>query len=70
LRGWYQLALQYGLQDEPSVARNIDILNELHDGHYTRYPQERATPVPDASVIADSTVDHLIDTFTRTINPR
>jgi hypothetical protein len=70
LRGWYQLALQYGLPDEPDVARNIDILNELHDGHYTRYPQERASPVPDASVIADSTVDHLIDTFTQTISPR
>lgn|SRR5262249_47546963 len=70
LRGWYDLALQYGLQDEPSVTRNIDILNELHRNHYTRYPQERATPVPDASIIADSTVDHLIDTFTRSINPR
>ena len=70
LRGWYDLALQYGLQDEPDVARNIDILNELHDGHYTRYPQQRTKPVPDASIIADSTVDHLIDTFTRSINPR
>jgi hypothetical protein len=57
-------------QDEPSVARNIDILNELHRNHYTRYPHKRAAPVPDASVIADSTVDHLIDTFTQTINPR
>jgi hypothetical protein len=70
LRGWYQLALQYGLQNEPGVAANIDILNELHLTHYTRYPQDRANPVPDASVIADSTVDHLIFTFTHSINPR
>jgi hypothetical protein len=70
LRGWYQLALQYGLPDEPSVADNIDILNELHLTHYTRYPQDRATSVPDASTIADSTVDHLIFTFTQSINPR
>jgi hypothetical protein len=70
LRGWYELALQYGLPDDRSVAHNIDILNELHLTHYTRYPQDRAIPVPDASTIADSTVDHLIFTFTQSINPR
>src|SRR6516164_1890484 len=70
LSGWYKLALQYGLRDEPSVAENIDILNELHLTHYTRYPQQRATPIPDASVIAGSTVEHLIFTFTQSINPR
>lgn len=69
LRGWYDLALQYGLPDERSVADNIDILNELHITHYTRYPKDRATPVPDATAIADSTVDHLISTFTQWINP-
>ena len=62
LSGWYKLALQYGLRDEPGVAANIDILNELHFTHYSRYPQHWATPIPDASAIADST-------FTRTINP-
>ena len=63
-------ALRSSGQDEPGVASNIDLLNELHDGHYTRYPKERATPVPDASVIADLTVDHLIFTLTQIINPR
>jgi hypothetical protein len=38
LRGWYLLALQYGLQDEPSIAENINLLSELHFTHYTRYP--------------------------------
>jgi hypothetical protein len=70
LRGWYQLALQYGLSDEPGVAGNINLLNELHFNHYTRYPQDRTTPMPEASVIGDSTVDHLISTFTQAINPR
>jgi hypothetical protein len=70
LRGWYDLAVQYGLSDDPAVAANIDVLNELHQTHYSRYPQHRSTPVPDASVIADSTVDHLISTFTQSINPR
>jgi hypothetical protein len=70
LRGWYDLALQYGLSDEPSVADNIDLLNELHLTHYSRYPQHRDIPVPDASIIADSTVDHLILSFTHLINPR
>jgi len=70
LSGWYKLALHYGLPDEPGVAENIDILNELHRTHYTRYPLRPATRIPDASDIADSTVEHLISTFTRSINPR
>jgi hypothetical protein len=70
LLGWYLLAVSYGLRDEPSVRNNIALLNQLHLTHYTRYPQDRNTPVPDASVIADSTVDHLIFTFTQSVNPR
>ena len=70
LRGWYLLALQYGLQDEPSVTDNINLLSQLHFTHYTRYPQDQVAPVPDLSAIADSTVDHLIFTFTQSINPR
>jgi len=70
LRGWYELGVQYGLQEGPSVAAHIDVLNELHKGHYTRYPQERTTPIPSADAIADDTVDHLISIFTRSINPR
>jgi hypothetical protein len=62
--------VSYGLQNEPGVKENIDVLNELHLTHYTRYPQDRATPLPDASVIVDSTVDHLISAFTQSINPR
>ena len=30
LRGWYDLGVQCGLKGEPEIARNIDILNELH----------------------------------------
>jgi hypothetical protein len=70
LLGWYSVALQYGLRNEPGVADNLDLLNQLHLTHYTRYPQDRAIPVPDASSIADNTVDHLIFTFTQSINPR
>jgi hypothetical protein len=70
LRGWYRLALQYGLADEPSVADNIDHLSDLHFTHYTRYPQDRQSTVPDLSAIADSTIDHLISVFTQSINPR
>jgi hypothetical protein len=70
LLGWYNLALRYGLQPEPNIALNLHLLNELHLTHYTRYPQDRSTPLPDASIIADSTVDHLIFNFTQLINPR
>ncbi len=71
LRGWYRLALEYGLPDDPHIAKNIDHLQELHFTHYTRYPQEPATQVPDLSVIAGETADHLIDgLLTPIINPR
>src|SRR5438270_489035 len=69
LNGWYQLALQYGLADKPGIAENIGLLNELHFNHYTRYPQNPSMPVPDASIIADSTVDELMFVFTQVINP-
>lgn len=70
LRGWYKLAVGYGLPDHPTIAEHIEVLHELHSTHYTRYPQERSTPVPGADNIADSTVDHLIDLCTRAINPQ
>jgi hypothetical protein len=71
LRGWYLLALQYGLKEDPSITENIELLSELHFTHYTRYPQEPpARSVPDLSVAADETVDYLIGNFTPLINPR
>jgi hypothetical protein len=70
LLAWYQLAIQYGLAADQRITDNLNILNELHLAHYTRYPQARSTPVPDASTIADDTVDHLMAEFTEAINPR
>jgi hypothetical protein len=70
LSGWYRLALEFGLPNDPTIQENIEPLNELHITHYTRYPQHRAAPPPAAETIADSTVDHLIDRFTQAINPR
>lgn len=70
LVGWYRLALEYGLSDRPDVKESIELLNQLHLTHYTRYPQDRHGPVPDASTIADRTVDHLLLVFTEAINPR
>ena len=70
LRGWYRRALQYGLPEDANITENIECLHELHVTHYLRYPQEPTKPVPDLSVIADYTVDYLIDHFTPLINPR
>jgi hypothetical protein len=67
LVGWYRLALECGLA---ARREQYDILNQLHLGHYTRYPQQGSAPVPDASAIADTTVDHLIFTFTQSIYSR
>jgi len=70
LLGWYRLAVDYGLSDEPGMEGYVRLLNELHFGHATRYPQRFASPLPDASIIADTVVDHLISQFTEVINPR
>jgi len=70
LTGWYELALKHGFQDEPEIAANIDVLNDLHRSHFSRYPQSRSSPLPAVETIIDTTVDHLIETFTCTINPR
>src|SRR5450631_3471470 len=58
LLGWYNLALQYGLPENPSITENIKALHELHFTHYLRYPDAPApaSSVPDLSVIADETV--------------
>jgi methylglyoxal synthase len=70
LQGWYRLALECGLPDATGVKDNIDLLNQLHRTHYTRYPQGGCSSIPEASAIADGTVDHLIFTITQWTNPR
>jgi hypothetical protein len=70
LLGWYRLAVDYGLSDEPGMEGYVRLLNELHFGLATRYPQRFASPLPDASIIADTVVDHLISQFTEVVNPR
>jgi hypothetical protein len=69
LAAWYGLALECGLPHDPRVEEHIRVLNELHETHYTRYPQKRATPMPSATNIADAAVDHLIEVITRAISP-
>jgi hypothetical protein len=70
LQGWYRLALQYGLPADPPVANAIDILAEIHGSHYTRYPDNRQTPIPDLSNPANDVVDRLIAAVSRSIYPR
>jgi hypothetical protein len=70
LVGWYRLAIDYGLEPDDEIQDHLAVLNELHETHFARYPQNRGTPLPDPTVIADTTVEHLISTFTRSINPR
>ena len=70
LIGWYRLAVDYGLKPDAEVQEHIALLNELHETHFSRYPQNRTVPLPDPSVIADSTVDHLILRFSEYVNPR
>jgi hypothetical protein len=43
------------------------IFEPVHLAHYTRYPQDQPYAVPDASLIADTTVDHLIFGVTQSI---
>ena len=52
------------------MERNIELLNQLHLTHHTRYPHNRTNPIPDVSNIVDDTVDRLILAFTHSIDPR
>jgi hypothetical protein len=70
LQAWYDLAVRHGLKDDPHIAQNIAHLTDLHFTAFARYPQDRLAPVPDLSVIADETVEYLIDTITQAVNPR
>jgi hypothetical protein len=70
LVGWYRLAIHYGVPENPDVAENVALLNELHETYFTRYPQSRSKPVPSADIIADNTVDYLIFMTTQAVNPR
>ncbi len=69
LVGWYQLALNCGLQDKPGVAEAIKGLNELHLTADVRYPRQRSTPMPSPVNIADDVVDHLLEAITPITNP-
>ena len=60
LRGWYDIALQYGLPADPRVGAGIDILTELHAHHYTRYPDNRTMRAPELSNVVGEVVDSLI----------
>jgi hypothetical protein len=70
LKGWYDLAVQHGLKDDPQIAQYISHLTDLHFTSYARYPQERSTPAPDLSIIADETVEYLYDTASQAVYPR
>ena len=70
LQGWYRIAVQYGLPDDPHVADAIGILAELHASHYTRYPDNRKIRVPGLSNVVDDVVDRLIAAVSPSIYPR
>ena len=64
------MAVDYGLRRDSGIEENVDYLSELHGIHYMRYPKHSSKPVPDLSIIADATADHLLDQITLVTNPR
>ena len=60
LQGWYQIALRCGLPADQRIAEYIGILAKIHIDHYTRYPNNRNTPIPDLSNIAGEVAEWLI----------
>jgi hypothetical protein len=70
LVGWYNVAVSYGLEDERTISENINLLHEMHNIHFMRYPKQLSGPVPNLDIIVDQTVEHLITTLTAIINPR
>lgn len=68
LQGWYNLARQYGLPADPHIAACINILSEIHESHYTRYPDNRNIRPRDLSVTND-VVEALISAASALIHP-
>ncbi|GLS20202.1 hypothetical protein GCM10007874_32190 [Labrys miyagiensis] len=60
MRGWYSLALGYGLPANSEVAEGIEILHEIHASHFTRYPAGQKLVAVDLSSITNDVVDWLI----------
>ena len=69
LQGWYNLALQYGLDAGPHVAEGVNILSEIHQSHYTRYPDARNIRPRDLSVV-NHVVEALMSAARALIHPR
>jgi hypothetical protein len=70
LKGWYAIALRYGLPSDQQIAEHIDNLTELHANHYTRYPDNRRGRIPEISRLANDVVDWLISAVSPSIYPR
>lgn len=60
LQGWYRIALQYELPTTQQIAESIGILAKIHIDHYTRYPNDENTPIPDLSSVAGEVAEWLI----------
>jgi len=56
-------------RDDSAIEENVAYLNELHRLHFLRYPRGASRPIPDLSIIADATVDHLLNYITLFNNP-
>ncbi len=69
LKGWYDLAQQYGLPTDLHIEDCIHILAEIHESHYTRYPDNRNIRPRDLSITND-VVEALISAATSLIHPR
>jgi hypothetical protein len=45
-------------------------LSDIHFSQLTRYPQQRDMPVCDLSMMADDTIEYLLQVITTLVNPR
>ena len=69
LVGWYDDAVQRGLQRDNNMANELKHLSELHEIHYARYPQDAARPVALISQY-DDVVDQIIADVSKAIELR
>jgi hypothetical protein len=70
LQAWYELAVRHGLKDDSRIARHISYLSDIHFTQFTRYPQQRDIAVGDLSIMADDTMEYLLQVITPIVNPR
>ena len=61
LKRLYEIAKQHGLVLPANIAPALDVLEDMHAQHWSRYPDNRTGPILDVSALASDVVETLMN---------